>query len=92
MPRINEEVLTNCLVGLIVENEQVRAAAAPVYVPPALEVDELGERYDQALDEINQYRVNEGREKIEPPAEFKQKVIDTFLRRMEAQGRVHYLA
>jgi len=92
MPRINEEVLTNCLIGLIVENEQVRAAAGQIIVPPALEVDELGQRYDQALDEINQYRVNEGREKIEPPPEFKQKVIDTFLRQMEAQGRVHYLA
>lgn len=90
MPRIDEPLLIKCLHAIMIENAMLAAEFGPVIMPPSMEVDELGQHYEQALDEINQHRMNAKRGKIEPPPEFKQKTIDALLRRMEEQGRVRY--
>lgn len=88
MSRVSADTLRELIIYLMIENAQVAAAVSPIIRPPFLDVDNLGIEFDRALEEINDIRTEGGKEKIEVDAGFKQAVIDTLMRRMEAQGRV----
>jgi hypothetical protein len=88
MARITADALREVIIGLIVENAQVRAAASPVAHGAFLDEDELPEAFDQALDEINVWRSERQQAPVEVDDSFKQNVIDTMIRRAEAAGRM----
>ena len=92
MSRISADDLRELIIFIIIENAQVRAAASPVWHGAFLDVDQLGIEFDTALDEINQVRFGQKKEPLAVDASFKQAVIDSLLRRMEAAGRVVYQA
>jgi len=87
MARLSADQLREVILALMIENAQVRAAVGGH--DPVLSVDSLGAEYDAALDEINQARAGVKASPFETDLVFKLEVIDTLMRRMEAQGRVH---
>lgn len=87
MARLSADQLREIILALMTENAQVRAVVGGH--DPVLAVDTLGAEYDAALDEINQARAGVKAAAIETDLTFKLETIDTLMRRMEAQGRVH---
>lgn len=87
MAKLSADELRDLIIFLMVENVNVRAVVGGH--DPVLMVDALGAEYDAALDEINQTRAAVKQQPLEADLSFKLEVIDTFMRRMEEQGRVH---
>lgn len=83
---ISADDLRELIIFTMIENAQV--VAAVMGTPPVLDVEWLGSAYDKALDEINQVLDGQRRPPVETSLDFKTTVLDTFVRRMESEGRM----